>query len=135
MTVAEPTIPAWYVIYAILLGMLLVGNIVYAVKSRCHLLWLAHDLLSGAFFLAFAAAYWQEPLRAAVTPLHVPLFAFLLLAEFRLTLAARPGDYGINLPEGVGERELDMVKALSILVFLPAYIVGTLLCSEILGRM
>ena len=133
MTVTELTIPAWFIIYAALLGLLLIGNIAYAVKSRCHPLWLAHDLLSGVFFLGFASAYWLEPLRAAVAPLHVPLFAFLLLTEFRLTLAARPEDYGINLPEGVGERELDIVKALSVLVLLPAYIVGTLLCSKILG--
>ena len=65
-------------------------------------------------------------------PVHVPLFALLLATECHLSLNTDPRDFGVPLPEGIGPREVDLVKALSSLAMLPAYIPGVLLCAELL---
>jgi len=124
--------PAWFALYLMLMATMTVVDVGYALRMRGRLLWIVHELLAMAFFLGFAAAYWLAPLRAALDPVHVPLFALLLATECHLSLNTDPRDFGVPLPEGIGPREVDLVKALSSLAMLPAYIPGVLLCAELL---
>jgi len=124
--------PIWFLCYLVLMGGLLAVNASYALARHGRFSLAIYELSAGSYFLAFAALYWLPEHHYLLHWLHLPVFVLLLGVEATLAVYLRPEDLGLELGPDLGEREIELAKALSALSMLPAYLLGTLLCDALL---
>ena len=122
-------------IYLALYLLLIAANSIYCLygKAKIKVWMLVYEILSGAFIIFMAAAYWIPMLKPWPGIGCAVAFLIVLLLDMRFTIAGTPQELGIEELE-MGDLEVDMIKGLSLVFAAPAYIMGMLLSVELTTR-
>ncbi len=110
-----------------------ISNLGYWLYSRGKLWIILYDFTSGLTLTIFMIAYYRPVLKDKLTVYHVLFFLFVIGFEFYMSTWGKPEKMGIDMPEELGENELETAKSVSILFSAPAYIIGGLLSYEIIS--
>jgi hypothetical protein len=108
-------------------------NTIYWLKYKAKLLFLLYEILAGLLLLTIMCAYWLPTLRQTLNWTSVLAFLAVLCFDFYFTIWGKQEDIGLVTPK-VTHEELEISKAISILLAAPAYITGLLLIFEIIKK-
>ncbi len=118
-------------IYVGFLILMILVNSVFWFKYGGKIWMLFYEFFSGGYLTLMIFAYWYPNVKAYFGAWSVIPFAIILACDFYLSMWAKLRDFSPALKD-VSEKELEVSKALSVLVASPGYIVGVLLSVKLL---
>ena len=118
-------------IYLLIFSAIIIINIIYSFKKKFKAWLLVYEIVNGSILIFMTASYWVAPLQDYSHPALAYLTIGIILFDFYYTIWAHPEKLSDSFEE-VGPQELDIAKALSILMTAPAYVTSSLACIRLL---
>ena len=122
--------PWWIILYVIVFGLVAFFNVCYLIHLKSKVLIVFYDLFAAAFMIFMIFAYWLTFIRDHLTLMILPAFIVMLVIDMRLTIFGDILQLGMEIPEGMTEKDVETAGALSLLFAAPAYIIGGLVCLD-----
>lgn len=119
-------------VYLLIFAVIVTINLVYSFKKKFKAWLLIYEIINGSVLIFMTASFWEKSLEPYSHPILAYATIGVILFDFYYTIWAHPEKLSDSFEE-VSTHELDIAKALSILLTAPAYVTSALVCIRILS--